>query len=262
MVPGKNLTEKANKLRTWGYDGISVFVEYDEWNEELAEELTTLEEKTGVVPCEFVLTGLFYGFLMDDNEKLRKKARTMYIKTAKICAKIGAVTEIEYQYGPQDPLPLFNPYKKMSEIEEKNFLSMYKEIVNEILGTNAYVLIENINRYESPYLNCLSHCKEIVKKLNMPNTGILADFFHMSIEESNLPKAIRNCGKLIKHVHLGDSNRLLPGYGYTDWEACFQALKDISYEGYLSLECSTCGDPTVTLQESAMFLRKLMNNNN
>lgn len=259
MVPGKNLTEKANKLRAWGFDGISVFIQYDEWNEALNEELMTLEERTGVVPCEFVLTGSSYGHLMDADAEMRKKARAMYIKTAKICAKIGAVTELEFEYGPQDPLPLFEPYQKMSEREEQVFLAVYKEIANEIVGTNAYVLIENINRYESPYLNCLSHCQEIVNKLNIPNTGILADFFHMSIEENDLPEAIRNCGNLIKHVHLGDSNRLLPGYGRTDWKACFEALKDIGYEGYLSLECCTCGDPAITLQECAVFLKKLMN---
>ena len=36
----------------------------------------------------------------------------------------------------------------------------------------------------------------------------------------------------IKHVHLGDNNRLLPGKGSIDWDACFSALKDADLMGF------------------------------
>ena len=50
MVPGKSLTEKARNLSRWGYEGIAVFVDYVDWNQELYQELLSLEECTGVVP--------------------------------------------------------------------------------------------------------------------------------------------------------------------------------------------------------------------
>jgi sugar phosphate isomerase/epimerase len=80
----------------------------------------------------------------------------------------------------------------------------------------------------------------------------------MSIEEANLVESIKYTGAFVKHVHLGDSNRLLPGYGMTDWRACFNALKEIEYRGFVNLECSTCGDPSKTLPETAMFLKQLI----
>ena len=49
MVPGKSLTEKARNLSRWGYEGIAVFVDYVDWNQELYQELLSLEECTGAV---------------------------------------------------------------------------------------------------------------------------------------------------------------------------------------------------------------------
>ena len=106
MVPGKSLTEKARNLSRWGYEGIAVFVDYVDWY----QELLSLEECTGVVPCEFAFGDGIYGHLMDRDPDIRKKSRDMYKLAARISGEIGAVTELEFEYGPQSPLPLFHPY--------------------------------------------------------------------------------------------------------------------------------------------------------
>jgi hypothetical protein len=61
----------------------------------------------------------------------------------------------------------------------------------------------------------------------------------------------------IKHVHLADNNRMLPGYGNIDWAGCIAALKSVGYDGYLNLECSTSGDPATTLPATSEFLTRL-----
>ncbi len=79
MAPGKTLTEQAQNLKKWGYEGIGVFADFDSWNDALQKELYDLEGVTGVRPCEFVFQDDSYGHLMDDNNpKLRDKARRMY----------------------------------------------------------------------------------------------------------------------------------------------------------------------------------------
>lgn len=258
MVPGKSLTEKARNLSRWGYEGIAVFVDYVDWNQELYQELLSLEECTGVVPCEFAFGDGIYGHLMDRDPDIRKKSRDMYKLAARISGEIGAVTELEFEYGPQSPLPLFHPYAKMGKEEEQEFCEMYRELAEPLKGTKGKMLLEGINRYESPYLNSIRDCRDIVGSLGLKEAGVLADFFHMSIEESDYRESILYAGEYIKHVHLGDSNRLLPGHGMTDWKACFDALKEIGYKGFVNLECSTCGDPAVTLPETADYLRKLI----
>jgi sugar phosphate isomerase/epimerase len=258
MVPGGSLREKALKLAEWGYDGIAVFVDYAAWNEKLFAEVLSLKENTGVTPCEFVFMDPVYGHLMDKDEVIRKKARKMYKEAIMVCSRIGAITEMEYEYGVQDPLPLFNPYAQMSAEEKKGFMEMYTELAEVAKGTEAYVLIEPINRYESPYLNSLKDCQNIVEGLNVANIGLLADFFHMSIEERDLKEALSAAGTLIKHVHLGDNNRLLPGYGNIDWKGCIGVLKKIGFQGYLNLECAIAGKPEELLPRTAKFLSELI----
>lgn len=258
MVPGKSLTEKANNLKKWGFDGITIFMEYSEWNDKLFEEIKFLKKNTGITPVEFMFSDPLYGHLMDPDPVIREKSREMYKKAVRVCAEVGAVTDIEYEYKPQDPLPMLYPYAKMKPDEEKEFLDMYKELVEAAKGSNAYVLLEPINRYEAPYLNSMSDCCEIVQKLNLSNSGLIADVFHLAIEEKSIPDAIRQGGSLIKHVHFGDNNRLLPGYGNLNWKEIINALKEIKYDGYLNLECAVMGDPAVELPKAVKYIRSCM----
>jgi len=258
MLPGGSLTEKAHLLNEWGYDGIALFINYSDWSHELHEEILMLEQKTGVIPCEFAFSSPVYGHLMSDDLKLRRQCREMYRLAAQIAGELGAVTEMEFAYGAQNPLPLFHPYQEMTASEELAFIEMYQEITEPLSGTKGLMLLEGINRYESPYLNSIKQCKDVVDKLTFSNAGVLADFFHMSIEEANIADSLRYVGSEVKHVHLGDNNRLLPGYGTLDWQTGFNTLQEIGFKGYVSLECSTCGDPAQTLPATATFLRTLI----
>lgn len=258
MLPGASLTEKAHLLRQWGYDGIALFINYNEWSDDLHQEVLTLKEKTGITPCEFAFADKIYGHLMSNDPALRKQSREMYKLAASVAGELGAVTELEFAYGAQDPLPLFYPYREMTPQEEQGFIEMYEEVTAPLSGTSGLMLLEGINRYESPYLNSIKQCKDLVSKLSFSNAGVLADFFHMAIEEADIADSLRYVGSAVRHVHLGDNNRLLPGRGSIDWQAGFGALKEIGFDGYVNLECSTCGDPSVTLPQTAAFLKMLI----
>lgn len=257
MVPGETLTEKGNLLREWGYDAIAVFQPLSEWNDGVREELGSLESRTGVRPVEFVLTDDIYGKAMSADADLRARCRDMYRQAVDVCAEFGLVTEIEYEYGPQDPMPLFDPYQQLSAAQEEDFLAFYRELLDRAAGSDAAVLLEPLNRYESRYLNSVEDNLRMLAAVAHPNAGLLPDTFHMSIEERSIPDALRAAGDEVRHVHLGDNNRVLPGRGALDWTAIFGALRDIGYDGAVNLECSTGGDPAVTLPENARLLRDL-----
>jgi sugar phosphate isomerase/epimerase len=96
--------------------------------------------------------------------------------------------------------------------------------------------IESWNRYGTFLLNRLEQAARLWRETGLANGGILADTYHMNIEERSLPEAIRATGPLIKHFHLSDSNRAAPGLGHVDFAAVLQALLDIDYPGYLAFE--------------------------
>jgi hypothetical protein len=86
--------------------------------------------------------------------------------------------------------------------------------------------------------------------------GAHADTFHMSVEESDIGGAIRKAGAHIKHVQLGDSNRLEPGAGHYDWPDTLDALEDIGYEGWLAMECGISRPIETVLPQVAALLKR------
>jgi sugar phosphate isomerase/epimerase len=98
------------------------------------------------------------------------------------------------------------------------------------------IVVEPWNRYETYLINQVGKAAEFVDEVGAPNLGVMADTFHMSIEEKDIAEAIRGVGSRLGHVHLADSNRAAPGTGHTDFEPIVQAILDVDYQGWISYE--------------------------
>jgi sugar phosphate isomerase/epimerase len=118
------------------------------------------------------------------------------------------------------------------------------------------LLYEHLNRYETNLLNRIEEVLSFIKPLG-PNVRILADLFHMSIEESNIADAIRSAGSHIGHVHLADSNRRPAGLGHTDFKPIFAALEQIGYSGYVSAEAFPYPNPEAAAERTIRAVREL-----
>lgn len=106
------------------------------------------------------------------------------------------------------------------------------------------LLYETLNRYETNLLTTIEDGVRFLRSLgSRTNIKLLADLFHMNIEEQSLPDALRAGGALIGHVHLADSNRRPAGCGHTNFGAVAAALREIGYTGYASAECFPWPDP-------------------
>jgi len=111
------------------------------------------------------------------------------------------------------------------------------------------VLLEPLNRYECDYINTLADAVAIAAEIGAPNLRLLADTFHMNIEEIDLAASLRAAGRLIGHVHLADTNRRAPGHGHLDVARVLAALDDIGYEGYLSFEVLPLPDAAAAIRD-------------
>jgi sugar phosphate isomerase/epimerase len=109
-------------------------------------------------------------------------------------------------------------------------------------GRHVPLIYEPLNRYETNLANTQADGVALLKTLRTKNVTLLADLFHMNIEETDLPAAIRSCETAITHMHLADSNRRPAGYGHTDFAPIAQALREIEFTGYVSAECLSWPD--------------------
>ncbi len=125
-------------------------------------------------------------------------------------------------------------------VSREQAMSWLGEALNE-LGPHAKrygipLIYEPLNRYETNLVNHVSTGVELMESLQTDNVRLLADLFHMNIEESDLAAALKAGGRWIGHIHFVDSNRRPAGYGHLSYPPIIAALKSINYEGYLSAE--------------------------
>lgn len=258
MVPGASLLEKFRNLRDLGFDGIEMTTSS---RPDKADEIRAATRETGIQPS---ITSAGGGCLIDSRKDEREKAVRGHVEALELAAQIGAYgvispPVISMKMQPDRPrIPDLSPAISRDEVERKLVITLYQQIAQrgEELGTA--IIVEPLNRYEQWWPCTLRHGVEICEAVGSPACRMMADLFHMNIEERDLPAAIRATPvEYLHNVHLADSVRRLPGTGHTDFAACFRALKEIGYDKFCGLECGIDGDPMTALRENVQYLRKL-----
>lgn len=131
----------------------------------------------------------------------------------------------------------------------------------ETLGEHARqyevpLFYEPLNRYETNLVNRVEDGVSLLKSLPTGNVKLLADLFHMNIEEVDVAQAIRAGQGHIGHVHFVDSNRRPAGCGHLDFAPIAAALRDINYQGYASAEAMPWPDSAAAARQTIESFRR------
>lgn len=118
------------------------------------------------------------------------------------------------------------------------------------------LLYEPLNRYETNLVNRLDDGVKLVSGLAAANVKLLADLYHMNIEEADLAAALRAAGPHVGHVHFADSNRRAAGMGHTAFAPVTAALREVGYTGYLSAEVLPLPDPAAAARQTIESFRR------
>jgi sugar phosphate isomerase/epimerase len=152
-------------------------------------------------------------------------------------------------------LPPFKPPRPADE-DAQALRDALEKILPHAAKNQVSIFLEPINRYEIHYLNTLAEANEIVSALDNPWLKVMADTFHMSIEEANLAQSLTLAASRLGHVHLADSNRRLPGQGHLDFVPIFRTLRKTGYQGWLAIECDRPADPVRELPAAFQYLQE------
>lgn len=261
LLPGSGKTEKFEKAKELGFEGIEIlgrpFLQNDGCAEALVKEYVNVSEQTGIPVCS-ICAG--YGnYPLDATAEERQQSREQIKTLLGIGKKLGAIGLILVPvFGRTPKITGLSPYKDAVELEKDLLLSQLPELAESAEKNKCCLLIEPLNRYETHFVNRLEQAVEFCEKIDSPYLKIMADFFHMSIEETNIAESIKTAGKWIKHVHLADSNRILPGMGHTDFKPGFAALREIGFQGFMPLECGVPEPKEDNLKKSVQYLKGLL----
>ena len=131
-----------------------------------------------------------------------------------------------------------------------------KDLDDAAAAHGVPLLFEPLNRYETNLFTSVGQAADFIRVLHLQNTRVLADLFHMNIEEVDLAAALRSAGPLIGHVHFADSNRRPVGLGHTDVEPVVAVLQALGYDGYVSAEALPYPSPDEAARQTMQAFRQ------
>lgn len=237
MLPGPGLEDRFVQAAELGLQGIEF------WSARLPDQVDQIERLNGHrgVTAATINHGRRSRFL-DPDPAERQRAMTELTQAIEFGSRLGVhgVVFVPHFFGPL--LPDLTPYMSAVELEWGLLRSQLKQLGAQADRAGVQLWVEPVNRYETHLLNRLERAAELIQPLQLAAVAIVADLFHMALEEVDPAAAIRQHASAIGHVHLADSNRHLPGQGSTDFAAALQALEAISYNGWLAFECGAPGD--------------------
>lgn len=255
LIPGATLIEKWRLISSLGYDGIELRGQGDFAFRQRLPELREAHRAGVVTPSVCVIMDHFIG---DFDRERRRDAIENMKSLLSVIAELGgygAITPAAYGMFSRR-LPPFQP-PRSPENDRAVLIEGLSELGQHAAREGVCVLLEPLNRYEDHMLNTLEQAVELCKAVGLDTLRVMGDFFHMSIEERDLPAAILQAGGYLKHMHLADSNRRHPGAGHTDFGPALKALEQIGFDGYLALECHVTVEPQIMLADTASFIRAL-----
>jgi sugar phosphate isomerase/epimerase len=151
-------------------------------------------------------------------------------------------------------LPPFEPPRDEAG-DRAVLLDALGELGEHALREGVRILLEPLNRYEDHMVNRLEQAVELAQATGLDSVGVIADSYHMNIEETDLAAALVAAADRLVHVQVSDSNRLEPGAGHLDWTTIVDALTRIGYTGDLAAECRLSGPAEQVLPKAVATLR-------
>jgi sugar phosphate isomerase/epimerase len=229
IVGNEDLETSCQRLQKYGYNGIEFAAEPDTLD---ADECVLLMKKYGL-DCRS-LCGIY-----NDRRDLTacgeigKNAVKYLTDSVDFAVKTGAKIIIVV---PSPVGRTVQPAGKTIDELRNNAITNIRTAASYAQERGVSLAIEAINRYETYFANTLEKAYSLVRDIGHPSVGIMADLFHMSIEESSFIQSLLMIQDKLLHVHVADNTREPAGLGHTDFREIIRILKKIGYSGSLTME--------------------------
>jgi D-psicose/D-tagatose/L-ribulose 3-epimerase len=138
--------------------------------------------------------------------------------------------------GPfHSPLAVFSGQGPTAD-EKARAAETLRKVADIAQQHKVMLAIEYLNRFECYFLTTAADVRALVQSVNHPHFRCMYDTFHANIEEKAPAPAIKSLAGHFIHVHISENDRGTPGTGMVHWDETFQALRQVNYDGWLTIE--------------------------
>ncbi len=247
-VSGPEFDPVFERLREMGFDGVEIPIfdrEVDKYAE-LGERL----ERLGLERLAVAARGDGENPLSADVAE-RANALTATKANLDSAAALGA----PLLCGPlAAPLGVFSGAGPTPE-EKARSVDYLREVGAHAEECGVTVALEYLNRFEMYLTNSAADLAALVREVGLSHVRMMYDTFHAHIEEKDPRAALRACSDVLVHFHASENDRGTPGTGQVDWDATFDGLREIGYDGWIVIEAF--GDALPELAAATKIWRRL-----
>lgn len=231
FVLQKTLEENCQKAAELGFEAVEIFFRSPDDLD--VEKLRKVLKNTGLQLSALSTGGgaKFEGLNLCSNDPaVRERSKCFVRQVIAKAGDLGAFAIVGLIQGVLDE-------NTDPAVAKQMLADALNELAQTALPYSQPIVLEPLNRYETTLVNTLEQGVDLIKSLSATNVKLLADLFHMNIEESSICEGLKTSVAYIADVHLADNNRLPPGCGSLDFASIGKTLKDIGYEGFVGAEC-------------------------
>lgn len=225
----RNIDMLADMGFSYIEEGVQGFLVPDKPEDEFLAKLEVIKKaRLPVIACNSFIPGSLKSVGPDaDHDGILEFAETAFRR-----AQMSGVKTIVFGSSGSRRIP-----EGVSRKEAFNqFVGLCTRMAPVASRYDVVVVLEPLNRSECNFINSVSYGAEIVEAVNHKGFRLLADIYHMKMEDEGAGE-IEKYGNLIKHVHIAEKEgRAAPGTHGEDFSTYFSSLKKARYDGSISIE--------------------------
>jgi sugar phosphate isomerase/epimerase len=216
--------------------------------------LRTTAEAVGVriIGLHWLLAKTEGFHLTSDDPAVRKRTGEYLAELARAAADLGG-----------DILVLGSPLQRnipagRTPAEAEGFaIDTLSHCFTALEQSRVFLCLEPLTPAETNFMNTAAEAVSLIHRMAHPFIKLHLDVKAMSAEPQGRPEVIKANAPYLHHFHANDPNKRGPGFGDTDFVPIFQALREIAYPGWVSVEVFDYSpDPETIARESIRYMRQ------
>src|SRR4051812_41648712 len=207
----------------------------------------------GISGIHWVLVQTEGMYVTHPDAAVRRRTSEYFGELAKFCAEIGGKTIVGGAPKQRNVMEGVTPEQAWDYAAEG-----FREPMMRAEEHGITICFEPLAPAETNFINTAEKAIEFVKQLNTPHFKIILDVKAMSSEAKPIPQIIRESWPHFAYFHANDKNLKGPGFGEVDFKPIAAALKEVAYNGVVSVEVFDFTEgPEVIATKSLEYLKRV-----